>query len=150
MVDDLEKKILSLLNERPFTNQNEIATELKITRPTVYSRLQKLREEKIFHGYAPIINLEKIGFTLTVLVNTKIKNGKLVEAAQKYAQDPNVCSTYTITGEYDMLVIAKFHDTKELEQWNQKMTQDTEYIERVNTSLVFTTQKERTNPNKIE
>ncbi len=150
MVDEIDKKILNLLNEKPFITQQEIAQELGLTRPTIYSRLQKMKEEGTFRGYAPIIDLEKLGYGLTALVNIKIKNAKNKEAAALLAADPNVCSVYDISGNYDFLVIAKFHSTKELDTWDNKLLQETELIGRLNTSIAFNSPKESTNTNRIE
>lgn len=149
-IDEKDRQLLSLLISEPGLTQAQLGEKLGVTKLTINNRIRHLKDNKILLGFSPMIALEKIGYDLTVLVNVKIKNGKLVEAARKYAQDPHTCAVYTITGEYDVVVIAKFHDRQELHKWNEKMTQDTEYIERVNTSLVFTTQKEATNPNKIE
>ena len=148
--DEIDKQILTILVNEPNLSQNQIGAKVGLTGPAINNRIQRLKANKILLGFAPIIALEKIGYDMSVLVNVKIKNGKLVEAAEKYAHDPHVSMTFTITGEYDMVVIAKFHTRQELHKWNENMTQDTEYIERVNTSLIFTTQKEATNPNKIE
>ena len=150
MVDEINKKILNLLNEKPFITQQEIAQELGLTRPTIYSRLQKMKEEGTFRGYAPIIDLEKLGYGLTALVNIKIKNAKNKEAAALLATDPNVCSVYDRSGEFDLLVIARFHNVKELDEWDNKLLKETEMIASLNTSIAFNTPKETTNPNKIE
>lgn len=150
MIDETDRKIIALLVHNPEITQKQIAEKVGLTAPAINNRLQRLRASGVLLGFSPIIGFDKLGYDITVLVNAKIRNGKLVEAAEKYSEEPGVCSTYTVTGEYDMVLVAKFHNTKELQKWNQKMTQDTEFIERINTSLVFTTQKEGTNPNKIE
>lgn len=150
MLDEKDKKILNIMVQNPDTSQKQISEELGITPPAVYGRIQRMKEQGIFLGSAPIINLKKIGYDLTTIINIKVKNGKTKEALAKWAQDPNVCSAYDITGEYDLLFITKFHNTEELDQWNKKILKDTEHIERVNTSLAFSVQKEATNPNRIE
>lgn len=147
MLDETDKKILALLMRSPEITQKQIAGKVGLTAPAINNRLQRLRADGVLLGSSLLIDLGKLGYDITVLVNAKIRNGKLVEASEKYSKEPGVCSTYTVTGEYDMVLVAKFHNTKELEKWNQKMTQDTEFIERINTSLVFTMQKEGTNPN---
>lgn len=149
MIDETDRQIIALMAKGGGITQKQIAKKAGLTAPAISSRIQKLRAGGVLLGFSPIISMDKLGYDITVLVNARIRNGKLVEAGEKYSKEPGVCSTYTVTGEYDMVLVAKFHNTKELEGWNQKMTQDTEFIERINTSLVFTTQKEGTNPNGI-
>ncbi len=149
MVDEIDRSIISLLLKNPEITQKQIAEKVGLTAPAINNRLQRLKSDGVLLGSSPIISMDKLGYDITVLVNAKIRNGKLIEASEKYSKEPGVCSAYTVTGEYDMVLVAKFHNTKELEKWNQRMTQDTELIERINTSLVFTTQKEGTNPNGI-
>jgi len=150
MVDETDKKILNLMTKNPTINQKEIAKKLKLTAPAINSRIQRMKQKKIILGMAPVIDFSKAGYDVTVIVNVKIKNGKLEPAAQKWAKDPNVCSLHRISGEYDMVITAKFHNTKELNKWNQKITADKELIERTNTSLVFATEKEGMGPNEIK
>ena len=148
--DEKDKQILNLLLEKPGITQKEIGEKIGIRGPSVNNRIQKMKKQKIITGYTPTINAEKLGYDVTVVVNVKIKGGKLTITSEKYATDPHVCALYTISGEYDMVIVAKFHNRSELQEWNEKMTQDTEHIERVNTSLCFSTPREATNPNKIE
>lgn len=149
-VDEKDRAILNLMIQGPFITQKEIAAELGVTPPAVYSRIQKMQGQGILQGFSPIIALDKIGYDITAVVHIKIKNGKMEEAAEKLAKDPKVCSVFDVSGEYDMMAIAKFYNTKELDRWDKKLLKDTELIERINTSIVFTAKKESTNVNKIE
>jgi len=150
LVDEKDKKILNMLAHGPHITQKQIAKKIGLTPPAVNNRIQRLKEKKVLLGTAPIIALDKIGYDLTVIVNVKIKSGQLEEAAEKYAKDPFVCASYRITGDYDMLLIVKLHNTKELNEWNKIMTSDSKLIERTNTSLAIHVKKEGTTPTKIE
>lgn len=150
MVDETDKKILEMLANNPKITQQQIAKQLSLTPPAINSRIQRMKQQKIILGNAPIIDLTKVGYDITVIVNARIKNGKLNQAAQKWGKDPNVCSLHRVSGEYDMIITAKFHNTNELNEWNQKIVADTENIERTNTCLVFATEKEAILPNEIK
>ncbi len=150
MIDETDKKILTTLIQKPFIPQKELAKEVGVTTPTIYNRTLKLKKDGIFLGYTPMIAYDKLGYDVTAIINIQIKDGKVKEAAAKFINDPNVCSVYDISGRYDFLVIAKFHNVKELDNWDNKILQETELIERLNTSIAFNTPKESTNTNKIE
>jgi len=149
LADEKDKKILSMMGKNPSISQKELAQEIGLTRSTVNVRLQRLKEGKLLLGRSPVIALDKIGYDITVAVHASVAHGKLQEAAKKWSNDANVCSLYRISGDYDLLIIGKFHNTKEVDEWNQKIFADTELIERTSTSIVFGIEREGTNPNEI-
>jgi len=148
MVDETDKKILNFLTCNPAITQKEIALALGVTGPAINSRIQRLKQKKIILGTVPVIDLSKIGYSLTVVLMAQAKNGQLEAASQKWAKHPNVNALYRVSGEYDLILVAKFHGTKELDEFNQKMFGD-KLIARTNTSLAFSTKKEGQAPNEI-
>ncbi len=147
--DELDKKILNYMIQNNTTTHKKIAEHLNVTPTTIHKRITKLKKNNILQGNQPIINLKQIGYDVTVVINAQTTKGQLEEAAQKWAKHNNVSSVYRITGEYDIVVIAKFKNTQQLNEFNQKMVKDP-LIQRTNTSLVFNTPKENTNPKQIE
>jgi DNA-binding Lrp family transcriptional regulator len=142
-------RILSLLLNEPDISQKEIAKLLKISPPAVTNRIKKMKAEGIIAGFQPLVNTLKFGYDTTVLVMVRVKNGKLMDAAKWFAADDNVCAVYRITGVYDIAVIAKFKNTRELNDWNRRVAASTDHVERMNTSLVFDSLKEGSAPNKL-
>jgi len=131
-------------------SQKIIADKMKMTPPAVHSRILKLKEQGILLGTAPKIALDKVGYDLTVVMNIKAKNGKMVDIEQMLSKDPNVCICYRISGVYDVMVIAKFHNTNELDDWTKQLLTETNSIDRTNTSIVFTRGREETTPSEIK
>ncbi len=149
MVDDTDKKILNLMIQNPAITQKEIAKKIKITPPAVHSRIQRLKAKGVIKGMVPVLDLSKLGYDITVVIMATVKNGKIKEAGEKWSKDKNVCAVYRITGKSDLTIIAKFKNTKELSDWNLKLASDSEHLERVNTSLVFNSEKDTLIPNEI-
>jgi len=149
MIDEKDRKILSLMNSNPGISRKELAEKVGLAENTTTLRLQRLKGKKLLLGKSPIIALDRIGYDITVALHVTVAHGKLGEAAHKWSKDANVCSLYRISGDYDLLIIAKFHNTKEVDEWNQKIFADTELIERTSTSIVFGIEKEGTNPGEI-
>ncbi len=149
MVDEIDKKILSMLSKKSDITQKEIAEKLDITPPAVNSRLQRLKHKKVLLGMTPVLDLHQLGYDVTVVIKARAERGRLEAVASKWAKASNVSALYRISGDYDLVLIAKFHNTKELDEFNQKMFSD-ELIARTNTSLVFSTKKEGMGPNEIK
>ncbi|MBU2100592.1 Lrp/AsnC family transcriptional regulator [Candidatus Micrarchaeota archaeon] len=147
-IDETDKKILNYMIKTNETRHSKIAKKLKVTPTTIHKRIRKLKKIKALNGLQPLIDLKKIGFDVTVIINAMASKGQLEEAAQKWAKEKNVCSVYRVTGKYDVVVIAKFKNTEELNEFNKRMVKD-ELIERTNTSIVFQTTKESPNPEEL-
>ncbi|MFH1391535.1 MAG: winged helix-turn-helix transcriptional regulator [Candidatus Diapherotrites archaeon] len=153
MIDELDKKILQTLEDDPDTtktNYQKIADTFGLTRQAITYRIFKLKQKGVLEGFEPKINLTELGYTTTFLILTKAKPGKLEAAAIKWAKDDNVCSLHRMAGEYDLAIVVKFHDEKEVDTWNQKISGDEELIERTNSLYVFSTKKQGANPNKLK
>lgn len=135
-MDALDYSIVKLLNENARMSYREVARELKVSLSTISNRIRKLEEIGIIEGYIPVINPEKIGYDLTVIINIKIAHGKLIEVQQKISRDDHVSAVYDITGDWDSLVIAHFKNRRELNQFIKRVL-SMEHVERSNTQIVL-------------
>jgi DNA-binding Lrp family transcriptional regulator len=135
-MDKLDSSILEVLNKNGRKSYREISRELKVSLSTVSNRVKKLEDDKIIEGYVPVINLEKIGYDLTVVINIKIAHGKLIEVQQRISRDSNVSAVYDITGDWDSLVIAHFKNRRDLNSFIKRIL-SIENVERSNTQIVL-------------
>lgn len=76
-MDDLDLQILRSLDDNARKSFRDIAKELKISLSTVSNRIHKLEEDGVIKGYAPIIDEQKIGYDLQVVVGIRISKGRL-------------------------------------------------------------------------
>ena len=140
-MDDLDVKILNLLNENARNSFRQIARELKVSMSTVSNRVKKLEEEGIIKGYAPILDPLKVGMDLQVIVGVKISKGRLIDVQNQIATYPNVFGVYDITGDWDSIVITRFKNRGELNNFI-KWVLSLEYVERTYTQMVLNVVKE--------
>jgi DNA-binding Lrp family transcriptional regulator len=135
-MDTLDNSIVKLLNENARISYRKVARELKVSLSTISNRIKKLEKIGIIEGYIPVINPEKIGYDLTVIINIKIAHGKLIEIQQKISRDDHVSAVYDITGDWDSLVIAHFKNRRDLNQFIKRVL-SMEHVERSNTQIVL-------------
>jgi DNA-binding Lrp family transcriptional regulator len=109
-LDELDIKILKILQYDARQSSREIAKKLNVATGTVYSRIKKLTESGIVKGYTAIIEPTLVGFDLTVVTLMRIEPGYLVDVENEVAKLSNVCSVYDITGEFDAAFIARFRN----------------------------------------
>jgi Lrp/AsnC family transcriptional regulator for asnA, asnC and gidA len=108
---------------------------------TVLSRIKKLEKAKIIRGYTAIIDHEKIGYSLTAIIEIIAKNDKVVDIEDEIAKFENVCGVYDITGSTDTIIIAKFKERKGLSKFVKEIA-TIPNVENTITHVVLNTAKE--------
>jgi DNA-binding Lrp family transcriptional regulator len=141
---DLKPKdieLLRCLNQNGKASQRELAASTGTALGTVNSHIKNLEKEKIIKGYYAEVNPEKVGFNLTAIINLRITKGKIMDVQSSIAKHPRVFAVYDITGEWDSLVLARFKNREEMDEFI-KTTLSQKNIERTSTSLVLNNVKE--------
>ena len=140
-LNDKDSELLRGLNKNGKASQRELAGLTGLALGTVSNHLKSLEKKNIIRGYLPDINPEKVGFTLTSTINLRIAKGKIMEVQATIAKHPRVYAVYDITGEWDSLVLARFKDREEMDQFIKTVLSQ-KNIERTSTSLVLNNVKE--------
>ena len=113
-LDSLDKKILKNLTVDARQSARQLALKLEVSTVTILSRIKKLEKEEIILGYTAIIDHEKIGYSLTAVIEIMAKNDKIIDIDKEISKFENVCGVYDITGTTDTIIIAKFKERNEL------------------------------------
>lgn len=140
-LDATDEKILKILLVDARQSARQMALNLGLSTVTVLSRIKKLEKEKIILGYTAIIDHEKIGYSLTAIIEIIVKNYKVMDVEGEIAKFENVCGVYDITGSTDMIIIAKFKERKELSTFVKELTKIPN-VENIITHVVLNTTKE--------
>jgi len=140
-MDELDMRILRLLQKNARMSYREMAKELKVAVGTVYNRVKKMEEDGIIRGFCVNIDYEKVGFGLTAVVGIKAKGREIVRIERKLAEHPRVTQVYDVTGEYDIIAVAKFRDRADMNRF-VKWVLSLDGVEKTNTSVVMDTVKE--------
>ncbi|HIH35234.1 MAG TPA: winged helix-turn-helix transcriptional regulator, partial [Methanosphaera sp.] len=64
-MDTLDKQILELLSDDGRKSYRKISRELGVSVGTIHNRVDKLTKSGIISKFVPVINHEKLGYTLT-------------------------------------------------------------------------------------
>ncbi|MDP3147847.1 MAG: Lrp/AsnC family transcriptional regulator [Ignavibacteria bacterium] len=117
MIDNLDIKILEMLQEQGRTKRNQLAEAVSMSIPSVSERLHKLEDKNIIEGYYTKINRKAFGYDIMafiLLVMDSSKHYKIL--GSKVEQHPDVLECHSILGEgsHILKVIAK--NTEALEK----------------------------------
>ena len=136
-----DSELLKHLSKNGKASQRELAEVTGLALGTVSNHLKVLEKNKIIKGYSANIDPEKVGFTLSATIHLSITKGKIMDVQASIAKHPRVYIVYDITGEWDSLVLARFKDREEMDEFI-KTTLSQKNIERTSTSLVLNNVKE--------
>lgn len=140
-LDDIDLSILRALNQDARKSYRDLAKELSLALSTVSARVKRLESEGYILGYVPVLDPQKLGFDLVVIVGVTITAGKLLEAQARIAKLPRVYGVYDVTGEWDSIILARFRDREELNGFVKSLLA-LPFVERTGTQLVLNTVKE--------
>ena len=114
-MDDIDRKILKLLQENARTSLKTIAEKTFLSSPALSSRIERMEREGIILGYEAQVDPIKLGYHILAFINLNV----LPEDKPKfyaYANGvPNILECSCVTGEYSMLMKVAFPSTRELD-----------------------------------
>jgi len=137
-IDSSTKKILNALITDSRKSYRELAKEAHVSVATVSNKLKELKKEEILKQHTVLIDYDQLGYDIHVFINIRVSQGKEFIVEKKLLNDFHVSSIYDTTGDFDVLVIARFKNRKDLDKYLKKI-QTFEFVERVQTSLILNT-----------
>ena len=140
-MDETDERILRHLMVDARVSARQLALKLGMSTVTVLSRIKKLEKMKIIKGYSALIDHEKIGYSLTAVIEMVAKNDKVIDIENEISKFENVCGVYDITGSTDTIIIAKFKERNELSKFVKDLA-SIPNVENTITHVVLNTTKE--------
>jgi len=140
-MDETDERILKNLLVDARLSARQLALKLGMSTVTVLSRIKKLEKMKIIKGYSALIDHEKIGYSLTAVIEIVAKNDKIIDIENEISKFENVCGVYDITGSTDTIIIAKFKERNELSKFVKDLA-SIPNVENTITHVVLNTTKE--------
>ena len=140
-MDDVDRKIIRLLQEDARKSFNKIAESLGIAVGTAYNRVKNLEDKGILKGYTIMLDSAKLGYGLTALILIEAEGRYLPEVENELAKLDDVICIYDITGDYDIAVVARFKNRSTLNSFI-KSTLKMPHVSRTVTNVVLNVVKE--------
>lgn len=141
-IDDIDKKIINILLFDADTTNREIALRCRIALGTVNNRIKRLKKSGVIKKKTIIVDYEKLGYAIEVLVDIKIQKGGFYDLARKLAADPNVFRVIDMTGEYDAELLARFHTRGQLDSFIKKLQHEPS-VQDTRTRLILNIYREK-------
>ncbi|MGQ9759224.1 MAG: Lrp/AsnC family transcriptional regulator [Candidatus Methanomethylicaceae archaeon] len=140
-LDSVDLAILRLLQEDSRRSYRDIAHQLGLSVGTVHNRVKKLTQGGIIKGFSAILDPERLGFELTAIILMQVDGGHIVEVEKTLAKYTPVITVYDITGDFDIVIIAKFKSRSELNTFIKEVLK-MNHVKRTVTSIALNVVKE--------
>ena len=117
MLDDLDIKILNMLQKNARTKRNEIAEKIGLSLPSVSERLHKLEEKGFIQGYFAKLNKKSFGYDILAYVFVTMESSKHYKSfINKAVKIPEVLECHSVLGEGSHLLKAIAKNSEALEK----------------------------------
>jgi Lrp/AsnC family leucine-responsive transcriptional regulator len=115
IVDDVDLKIIQILQENARETIKQIGLNVGLTSPSVSARISQIEEEGIITGYHAAIDYHKIGKTMEVFIRADINPVRLKDFYVFCQSQAAIIAHYRLIGLDSDLLHVVIEGTKELE-----------------------------------
>lgn len=144
-LDEIDKKILRALMSDPRMSLRDVAASTLVSVGAIREHLAKLQRHQVIRGYTALINPFKVGYKITAVIEIFESKKGLGIVENMLKNMPNVCAIYSVTGSTDVVVIARFHDSEELNEFIRRILK-IKNVSRTETLIALDTYKEDFRP----
>lgn len=141
-LDDIDLKILDILQKNGRTKRNDLAEAVQLSLPSVSDRLKKLEDSGVITGYYATVDPKKLGKDITAFIFVTVDSSKHYASFLEHArQVGDILECHAITGEGSHLLKVRTANTNSLEKLLAKIQAWTG-VTSTRTHLVLSTSKE--------
>lgn len=143
MINEIDAKILNILQNNSRTSNAEIARQIKMAPSAVLERIRRLEEKNIIKKYGAQIDPDHVDRGLLAFVEVKA-NGPVVDqkTAKELSKIDEVQEVHIVAGEDCYLVKVRVKNTDALTQLLRTKFASIKSIRTTNTTIVLETVKE--------
>ncbi|GAB2481283.1 MAG: winged helix-turn-helix transcriptional regulator [Cytophagales bacterium] len=114
-IDNIDLKIISLLNEDAKTPYTEIAKKVFVSSGTVHVRMKKLEDMGVVKSATLNIDFSKLGYDISAFLGIYLQRSSLYDNVIENLQEiPEVVRAYYTTGNYSIFAKIICRDTNHL------------------------------------
>lgn len=145
-MDRIDRKILNILQENGKITNAKLSRMVGISAPATLERVKRLEAAGVISHFTAVVNPEKVGFPIMVIVSITLSLSKLSSVPlikEKFQELEEVVECYQIAGAHDFILKVIAKDIKAYAEFmNQKLTQ-IQGIQSIQSSFVIDSLKDK-------
>jgi Lrp/AsnC family leucine-responsive transcriptional regulator len=143
-LDEIDVKILEILQRKGRTRRNDLAESVGLSLPSASERLRKLEEHGIITGYHATVDYKKLGKDITAYIFVTVDSSRHYPQFIEHAHAlDEILECHAITGEGSHLLKIRTENATSLEKLLSRI-QSWPGVTGTRTHLVLSTSKETT------
>ena len=138
-LDDLDRRLLGLLQRHGRATSVELARRLDLSPPGLQRRMRRLEAAGVIRGYTTLVDREAVGLDLLCFVEVKLAHHR-PDCVARFRDEvqgiPEVLECHYLTGESDYLIKIVVPNHKALETVLFEGLMRIDGVDRIHTSIV--------------
>src|SRR6267143_2744611 len=144
ILDNIDRKILALLQDDAKVSQAELAKAVGLTAPSVNERVRKLERSGVIRGYVALLDERKLGQDIAAFVEIFIEHPKFEAGFIEAVGDlDEVLECHHITGEFSLLLKVRVRDMAAFRRLLIEKLNTVRGVRQTRTLIVLATSKEQ-------
>lgn len=140
ILDDIDRKILKILQEDAKLANKEIADKLGMTITPVYERIKRLEKKQVIKKYVALVDRKKVEKSLMAFLFVSLKEHSqksLMRFEAEISKFPKVTECYHIAGQYDFLLKIMVKDMEDYHSFTFNRLATLDNIAHIQTDFVM-------------
>ena len=144
-MDELDYRIVDMLQRDGRATQLEISRSVGLSQPAVAERIRKLEERKVITGYTARVDASRLGKDITDFIGVSIEHPKYFEGfARQVLSMPEILEAHRVAGQDSYILKVRTSNTRTLDSLLVETLRTISGVTRTHTTIVLTSIKEET------
>jgi Lrp/AsnC family leucine-responsive transcriptional regulator len=144
-MDDIDQRLLGLLQRNGRATQLELSREVGLSQPAVAERIKKLEERGVILGYTARVDAALLGMDVTAFIGVGIEHPKFFDEFLRRVKGlEEVLECHRVAGEDSYLLKVKTRNTRTLDRLLVEGLRTIPGVTRTCTTIVLASIKEET------
>lgn len=139
-MDELDRKILTLLSQNARMPVKDIAERISLTSPAVSSRIHKLENEGVISGYTVVLRQPEGQNRVNALISVSAQPAVRSELMELLQHQREVLQCYHVTGDHSFLIKVSCSNMSDLEH----LIMSFQRLGQTSTQIILSTPVDRT------
>lgn len=139
-MDQIDRKILNLLQENARISLKTISEHCFISSPAIAARINRLEKQGVIANYQTTINYEKLDYHVKAFIRLQLDPTQKKDFYPYVRSIPNVLECNCVTGDYSELLEVVFESTAALDEFVNGLQSS---FGKTSTQIVFSTSVNR-------
>ena len=111
-LDAIDLALLKALGASPRAGMLALARDMRVARNTAQAHLDRLLSTGVITGFAPEVDLRRVGYAVSAFVNLQISQGRSRSVGEALLAVPEVIEAWMTTGPSDLIcwMVARDND----------------------------------------